>query len=83
MSEIANPLLNGEMDFNDKSIANTTTRGYRPTRLGQKLVQNGKFNGRGRIILALFVIAPQTINVLGIVRISIAITEVLTILRKI
>jgi len=48
MSEMANPLHNGEMDFNDKSIANTTTRGYRPTRLGQKLVQNGKFKRSGK-----------------------------------
>ena len=44
MSKMANPLLNGEMDFNGKSTANTKTKGHRPTPLGQKLVQNGKFS---------------------------------------
>jgi len=48
MSEIANPLLNGEMDFNGKSTANTKTKGHRPTALGQKLVQNGKFKRSGK-----------------------------------
>ena len=48
MSKTANPLLHGEMDFNGKSTANTTTRGHRPTRLGQKLVQNGKFKRSGK-----------------------------------
>ena len=45
---MANPLLNGEMDFNGKSTANTRTKGHRPTRLGQKLVQNGKFRRSGK-----------------------------------
>ena len=45
---MANPLLNGEMDFNGKSTANTKTTGYRPTALGQKLVQNGKFKRSGK-----------------------------------
>jgi len=48
MSEMANPLLNGEMDFNGKSTANTKTKGHRPTALGQKLVQNGKFKRSGK-----------------------------------
>ena len=45
---MANPLLNGEMDFNGKSTANTKTKGHRPTALGQKLVQNGKFKRSGK-----------------------------------
>ena len=48
MSEMANPLLNGEMDFNGKSTANTKTKGHRPIALGQKLVQNGKFKRSGK-----------------------------------
>ena len=48
MNEMANPLLNGEMDFNGKSTANTKTKGHRPTALGQKLVQNGKFKRSGK-----------------------------------
>ena len=48
MSKMANPLLNGEMDFNGKSTANTKTKGHRPTALGQKLVQNGKFKRSGK-----------------------------------
>ena len=48
MSKMANPLLNGEMNFNGKSTANTKTKGHRPTALGQKLVQNGKFKRSGK-----------------------------------
>ena len=48
MGKMANPLLNGEMDFNGKSTANTKTKGHRPTALGQKLVQNGKFKRSGK-----------------------------------
>ena len=36
------------MDFNGKSTANTKTKGHRPTALGQKLVQNGKFKRSGK-----------------------------------
>ena len=48
MSKIAEHLLGGEMDFNGKSTANTSSNGYNHSRLGQKLVQNVKFRRSGK-----------------------------------
>ena len=48
MSKMAEHLLGGEMDFNGKSTANTSSNGYNHSRLGQKLVQNGKFRRSGK-----------------------------------
>ena len=48
MSKMAEHLLGGEMDFNGKSTANTSSNGYNHSRLGQKLVQNVKFRRSGK-----------------------------------
>ena len=48
MSKMAEHLLGGEMDFNGKSTANTSSNGYNHSRLGQKLVQNDKFRRSGK-----------------------------------
>ena len=48
MSKMAEHLLGGEMDFNGKSTAITSSNGYNHSRLGQKLVQNVKFRRSGK-----------------------------------
>ena len=48
MSKMAEHLRGGEMDFNGKSTANTSSNGYNHSRLGQKLVQNVKFRRSGK-----------------------------------
>ena len=48
MSKMAEHLLGGEMDFNGKSTANTSSNGYNHSRLGQKSVQNVKFRRSGK-----------------------------------
>ena len=48
MDRTAEHLLKGEMDFNGKSTANTSSNGYNHSGLGQKLVQNDKFRRSGK-----------------------------------
>jgi len=48
MRKAANHLLNGEMNHNAKSPANTGQKSRKGGSLGQKLVQNGKFTRSGR-----------------------------------